>query len=1464
MRHISIFVLFISFLVFTVGCAGGSSPTAPGLPGSGQDSNLVADNQGATPPNDNERQGVDSENEPPPVDIPELTDNNEHPMQGQPLQGSRALWGLYQFVIDTEADTLEIVPLRAANIHLNALRFLEPGGQYGMVQLIGGLNWNGDKSQLDIDIQLTHPFPSHPQFSGFDVKGILITRATQGSLSIPDLVTPGIDEFRLLNPDGYTRWWNPVEFEGNTIFSYTDGALGMKDSVWDFSGTFNGYKTFSDELGLNDPVESQDTAMRGVFSAGASNQRHYTIAVPSFPSSLIFNYAIDASWEPPLVKPPVIPDDFPDEANQPEPWAITIEESVNTLYYDENIPEQGGELLLKISVYDWQSGTPAPGGSIVRVVCEWPGLFDATEATFVSDMGDYATYEVIVTPLTGALTDKDMIDFLVLAESTDGAGYGGILDASVPLIAGARFTEIVYDEETNVGPQITSGIDGEPSPGLVVEQYTVAAYDPNGDTLTYSWTVNPNIIDDPGNGDGTIDIDWSTFGLGDFTIECSVSDMINPAVGAVPLEVSVGNTPPQLGEIEGPTDVDASFTDATYTILATDPDIGQTLSYTWSFVPNGDPEDFSIPGDLVDGHLEVDFSNVAPGLYDINVEVSDGFANVPAVPIIVTHTNTPPTVGNVEGKTPVYDADINTHYQALWSDPDNTQTLTFLWSLVPNGDPADYTLPSNPDGSIDLDWSGYGAGDYDVNVLADDGIDQAEGTLLTVTKIQNQPPVAGAVTGPTPVYHTDTASDYNASMSDPEVDPLTVLWSVVPHDDPPDYSIAGVEGDPLTVDWSTYDALGEYDINVQVDDTFNPPVEGTLLVVSLENTPPTVGAVSGPTPVDGNDTASGYSATISDLDTLQILTTLWSIVPTGNLPVYSIPDGGSGSIDVDWSGYAVGLYDVSVQVDDGFGPVEGTLMTVDRINTVPEINSLAGPTNVYCTDTSSLYTADIFDPDTTQSLTILWSVVLHGLPPMYMIPDNGDGTINIDWSAYPLGDYDITVQVDDGFAVVESAPYVVSKLNTPPVVGAVEGPTPVSESDTVEYNLVPASTDCDTGQVLTRTWSIEPTGQPQVYTIIDTDDNISVDWSIYGMGSWTIGCQVDDGIDSTIATPLDVIVTIAPCEGGAHTWLGEVFPNKYSVVGAMSVLPRADISFLEGGLGLYEGLAIAQTGPQTLGIFNADTTGGTVVANIYNMGSQDAVMSLDSEPVEGRILAVTVLAPNVVKVIDSSVILGNPFMHPVDSGDPLISWVALDTEADGDFWAVQRDATLGITYSLVHYTFIPEGTPGDPVYMLDATGTLDITPQVGTDTDIFDIAINRTAEMLYLLEGGAIDQGTMQTYHIVDGFQAAFMGTLGSALFSQPLDFDESAFTGFAGYADIDVDHRDGNDERCRILLYGRLEDLSSELIRMDSSYNVLDVQNYASAWPAFAINHDPLVSVRNLIMPDIDSVEYWDTPVDW
>ncbi len=117
-------------------------------------------------------------------------------------QSSHQLWGFYQFTIDGDARTLDVAPIRAADMHLNALVFLEPPANLNLT--LESLHFNGD--EIEVEIGLRHPFLGMTEFTGFDVRGIVISNGSIGGFDDPDVLLPGENDLRLLNPDGYTRW----------------------------------------------------------------------------------------------------------------------------------------------------------------------------------------------------------------------------------------------------------------------------------------------------------------------------------------------------------------------------------------------------------------------------------------------------------------------------------------------------------------------------------------------------------------------------------------------------------------------------------------------------------------------------------------------------------------------------------------------------------------------------------------------------------------------------------------------------------------------------------------------------------------------------------------------------------------------------------------------------------------------------------------------------------------------------------------------------------------------------------------------------------------------------------------------------------------------------------------------------------------------------------------------------------
>jgi hypothetical protein len=225
--------------------------------------------------------------------------------------GGHQLWGFWNCHIPADQSTIEFVPDRAGMFHLNARRFLEDTACTNCLQLLS-VDKDFVNMVITAQIQLTHPFPGLDRYTGFDVRGVVIS---DGSLYFPTidarLPDASLGDFTLLNPDGWTRMWNTIEFPpGSGPFKILEYSVGKHATPGSYTSTVNPYIEFT-----QDP--------RSCFPAGQSMTREFKLTLK--PGEAFFGYAIDASWQPPLVDPPIdLMTDFPSSANAMEPYVLSV------------------------------------------------------------------------------------------------------------------------------------------------------------------------------------------------------------------------------------------------------------------------------------------------------------------------------------------------------------------------------------------------------------------------------------------------------------------------------------------------------------------------------------------------------------------------------------------------------------------------------------------------------------------------------------------------------------------------------------------------------------------------------------------------------------------------------------------------------------------------------------------------------------------------------------------------------------------------------------------------------------------------------------------------------------------------------------------------------------------------------------------------------------------------------------
>jgi hypothetical protein len=228
--------------------------------------------------------------------------------------GPYRLWGEFSLFINDNHDNVVVVPKRASRFHLNALKFLE--SYCADCLQITGIQNNGDGT-ADLTVKITHPFPNHPEYTGFDVKGIIMF---SGSNEIDTLdkypMYPKyylswrlLGDPQVLNPDGFTYRWSPWYDSGSDlpIFNYWEGKYA------------NGTPTAN----INAYLDFYSTEERHAFYCNAWKSRTYHLSLPAGP--VVAGYAVEACWEPPLVTPVTDPQaDFPITANMPEPYYLKV------------------------------------------------------------------------------------------------------------------------------------------------------------------------------------------------------------------------------------------------------------------------------------------------------------------------------------------------------------------------------------------------------------------------------------------------------------------------------------------------------------------------------------------------------------------------------------------------------------------------------------------------------------------------------------------------------------------------------------------------------------------------------------------------------------------------------------------------------------------------------------------------------------------------------------------------------------------------------------------------------------------------------------------------------------------------------------------------------------------------------------------------------------------------------------
>jgi VCBS repeat-containing protein len=703
---------------------------------------------------------------------------------------------------------------------------------------------------------------------------------------------------------------------------------------------------------------------------------------------------------------------------------------------------------------------------------------------------DAALFNIDAT--TGAVTFKSPPNYEAPGDTGGNNVYDVMIGASDGTVTTTKDVTITVTN-VNEAPVITSGSAVSFAENRTGTVYTVAATDPDaGATLTYSLTGTDAARFNINRTTGAIsfksrpNFEAPTDAGGDNVYDVTVraSDGTNVTTKDVAITVTNVNEAPRITSA-----TTANFaengTGTVYTVTATDPDAGTTLTYslagtdaarfninsTTGAVTFKSPPNYEAPSD-----------RGANNVYNVTVRASDGALTTSrAVAITVTDVNEAPVI--TSGATASFaENGTGTVYTAAATDPDAGTTLTYSISGTDaalfdiNATTGAVTFKSAPNYEVPGDTGSDNV--YDINVTASDGTNSTTKAVAITIANTNDGPVASAVIA-------DQSSTEDAgfsftvpvnSFSDVDVgDSLTLSTSLADGSplpawlsfDPPTQTFSGT---PLNGD------VGSLSVRVTATDSAGATATQDFTVtVANTNDGPVASAVI----ADQSSTEdAGFSFTVpaasfADVDVGDSLTLSASLADGSPLPAWLSFDPSTQTFSGTPLNGDVGSLSVRVTATDSAGATatQDFTVTVANTNDGPVASAvIADQSSTEDAGFSFTVPANSFsDVDVGDSLTLSASLADGSPLPAWLSFDAATQT----FSGTPLngdvGSLSVRVTATDtaGASASQDFTVTVNNINDGPFASAVIADQSGSEDAGFSFT-VPANSfsDVDVGDTL--------------------------------------------------------------------------------------------------------------------------------------------------------------------------------------------------------------------------------------------------------------------------------------------------------------------------------------------------------------------------------------------------------------
>ncbi|PNK01760.1 hypothetical protein CEP10_18405, partial [Cylindrospermopsis raciborskii S07] len=385
-------------------------------------------------------------------------------------------------------------------------------------------------------------------------------------------------------------------------------------------------------------------------------------------------------------------------------------------------------------------------------------------------------------------------------------------------------------------------------------------------------------------------------------------------------------------------------------VVATDPDRGDTLTYTLSGADAG-KFDIDSTTQFLTFKTAPNFEAPGSNTYSVTVIARDaaGLTTTQAVTISVTNVNEAPSFANPTATFSTPENSTTVGIITAPTDPDAGDTLTYTLSGADEGkfniDSSTRLLSFKTAPNFEVPGSAAGSNTYSVTVTATDGggLTTTQAVTVNVTdvpEVGNPPVITSSST-----FSVAENSKQVGTIIATDADGNTLTYSISGGADQSLFNINANTGALSFVNAPNFEAPGTdniYNVQIQVTDGNNPVTQDLIINVTNVNEAPSFTNTTATFPVAENSTTVGTIDPATDPDAGDTLTYTLSGADAGKFNIDSSTRLLSFKTPPDFEakGSAAGsnTYSVTVTATDGGGLTTTQAVTVN-VTDVPEVGN---------------------------------------------------------------------------------------------------------------------------------------------------------------------------------------------------------------------------------------------------------------------------------------------------------------------------------------------------------------------------------------------------------------------------------------------------------------------------------------------------------------------------------------------